>query len=69
MKVERQGSSFQPVVITLESQEEVDVLHELCGSVTGDGLARKITNDFYRQLGEYTLFSGGYFEDSVSTVE
>lgn len=37
MKVERKEAEFKPVVITLESQEEVDMMWELAASIKGSG--------------------------------
>ena len=37
MKVTRMPDDFKPVVITLESQDEVDALYTVLGSIVGAG--------------------------------
>ena len=55
MKVTQQSEpKFIPVVITLESQEEVDILTSLVGAVTGNGLVRKCVGDIYFALERYS---------------
>ena len=55
MKVIRQSEpKFIPVVITLESQEEVDILHNLSGSISGTGKARRVTDRLYAELSYYS---------------
>lgn len=55
MKVEEcKESKFEPIVITLESQFEVDVLRELCGSIRGSGVARDFTSDLFLSLSRYS---------------
>lgn len=34
MKIEKKGSPFEPVIVTLESQAEVDALFGMCGGVS-----------------------------------
>lgn len=53
MKCEQASTEFQPVTITLESQEEVDVLHSLLGLASGvstEGFPFKL----YTALGLYS---------------
>jgi hypothetical protein len=50
MKIERAESKFEPVVITLESQEEVDILFELTSHVGGSGPVRAIVNQLWTML-------------------
>ena len=69
MKIERAGTQFQPVVITLESQEEVDILFELASHVGGSGPVRVVVNQLWTMLensasvtgleGEIKYFVGG----------
>lgn len=40
MKIERKEASFQPITITLESQEEVDVISSVFGKIGGRGKVR-----------------------------
>jgi len=55
MKVTQQSEpKFIPVVITLETQEEVDILTSLVGSVTGNGVVRQHIEDMYRALERYS---------------
>lgn len=69
MKVERKESKFEPIVIILESQFEVDVLRELCGSVGGRSKARDFTSSVYESLGEFSdQDENFYFEGSIQTV-
>lgn len=55
MKVTKIPDDFKPVVITLESQDEVDALYTVTGSICGKGYfndtsVRKITNRIYAGL-------------------
>lgn len=54
MRIERKESKFEPVVIILESQFEVDVLKEVVGSIGGGGEAREFTSSIYYALDEYS---------------
>ena len=49
MKFEKAKPEFQPVTITLETQEEVDVLHALVG-VAGGSMANDFLWKLYRAL-------------------
>ena len=54
MKVTQQSEpKFIPVVITLETQEEVDILYDLSSHVAGTGKARKITDALHKALSAY----------------
>lgn len=53
MRVEAKEALFQPVTIVLESQFEVDVLRELCGSIRGAGDVRNFTSDLFSALSKY----------------
>ena len=51
MKVTQQSDpKFIPVVITLETQEEVDIIHNLSGQISGTGKVRKVTDKLYAEL-------------------
>lgn len=51
MKFEKERPEFRPVTITLETQEEVDVLHALTG-VAGGSMADDFLYKLYRALDE-----------------
>ena len=36
MKIERKDAEFKPVIITLETQEEVDTISIIMGCISGD---------------------------------
>ena len=70
MKVTQQSEpKFIPVVITLESQEEVDILISLLGSVTGSGDVRVMLNQLYTCLTPFACHvdarAGVYFNTSI----
>jgi len=70
MKVTQQSEpKFIPVVITLETQEEVDVLISLVGSVTGSGAIRKWSQDLYDKLHPHSCDVSGriskYFTGNI----
>ena len=52
MKVKREDVQFKPVVITLESQEEVDQMYAIVDNISFNGL-NDITRDLYTDLSEY----------------
>jgi hypothetical protein len=54
MKFERKDADFRPVVITLESQEEVDVLHALL-AMAGGGYANDFSYRLYEKLDAISL--------------
>lgn len=68
MKVTQQAEpKFTPVVITLETQEEVDVVRELAGQIYGTGKPRKTTDLLYSALTPYVSSSHkDYFEGSLT---
>lgn len=56
MKIQQQERKFKPVTITLESQEEVDMLLTLTGSLIGEGKMRDFTDSVFnglRTFGDY----------------
>lgn len=72
MKVERKNNGFQPVVITLESQEEVDIVYELLNSVGGLGKVRQFTDDLSSELSRCTdhgIDENVFFTGSVQCIE
>ncbi len=62
MKFTQEINKFRPAIITLETQEEVDVLHALVGGAPGrhaDGVLYKL----YRDLSKISdSESGDYWE-------
>ena len=66
MKIERVESKFEPIVITLESQEEVEVLRNLTGKVEGLGATRKITDKIYYGLEPFSKGCKEFFEGNIS---
>jgi len=61
MKVTQQSEpKFIPVVITLETQEEVDIIHDIAGRIAGTGKVRKVVDTLYESL--YAHKSGEYHE-------
>lgn len=49
--------TFTPVIITLESQLEVDVLKSILGRVVSHGLDENFTYSLYNELSEYVSHS------------
>ena len=69
MKVEQKEVEFIPVVITLESQLEVDVLRSLghyC--VGGSGIARETISSLSNRLGSYVENDERYFSGEVKGI-
>lgn len=66
MKITREETKFQPVVITLETQEEVEVLRSLTGKVEGVSAARKITDKIYYGLVPFSKSCTEFFENNIS---
>lgn len=69
MKIERAESKFEPVVITLETQEEVDILKDLVGRIINGGVARDFTSQIYDKLddGLSNVETDKYFKGTLST--
>jgi len=59
---------FIPVVVTLETQEEVDIIYNLSGKIAGTGKVRKATNTIRESLEPYV--STVYFDyfDGTLTI-
>lgn len=68
MKIERKETDFQPVVITLESQMEIDALADALCIVNGCTSALKSNKgvDFVGSLAE--LLNDEFASDSLNTV-
>lgn len=66
MKFEKAEPGFQPVTITLETQEEADVLHALVGAA-GGSMADNFLYKLYNSLSEVSdsgrseYWSGGLY--------
>lgn len=68
MKIEKAESKFEPVVITLESQEEVDILKDLTGRIINSGVGRNFTSTVYEKLDELSsVETDTYFKGTIST--
>lgn len=52
MKIVKHKPEFHPVTITLETQNEVNWMYELFGSVAGNGIVRQFTDSIYYGLEE-----------------
>jgi hypothetical protein len=66
VKIERAESKFEPVVITLESQEEVEVLRGLTGKVEGLGATRNITDKIYYGSEPFSKDCKEFFKNNIS---
>ena len=53
MKIQRKESEFQPVVITLETQDEVDQMYAVMRFVDFRNKPNDITNELFSLLEEY----------------
>jgi hypothetical protein len=66
MKVTQQSEpKFIPVVITLETQEEVDILFNLVGKISGVGKGRRMTSQLDEHLEKYCSSEVSYFTGSM----
>lgn len=50
MKLERNSSTFEPIIITLESEVEARALRTVLGFVTGSGTIRDLTSKIFWYL-------------------
>lgn len=74
MKIHKQEATFQPITIVLESQEELDILLHLVGSVSGRGKPRQVTDAIYDGLKRFCYVSpevdcNYYFKGNIQSVE
>lgn len=53
MKVEKAETKFTPVVITLESQDELDFFAAVFGNIGGSGKLRQLVDQVYFALEKY----------------
>lgn len=69
MKVEKKGPEFRPVVITLETQEELDVLHALV-ALGGGGYADRFLYKLYNELDKYSSSKPtNYWKGMLTTID
>ena len=61
MKVERKEAKFQPVVITLETQYEVNALWDLLGQVSEKYKVDGIHKDIYSKLFNHAERDKAYY--------
>lgn len=65
-KVERVEEKFVPVVITLESQYEVDLAKALFGSIRGSGKGHTILYEIFKMLKEHSdVKAYEYFRNDI----
>ena len=50
MKIETVKQKFEPITVTLETQEEVDILRALAGKVSGTGKVRLFVDKLWDEL-------------------
>ena len=64
MKVERKGENFEPITITLETNEEAELMTAIFGESCGSELVNDLCGNLYHKL--YNLgFTGKEFEDNI----
>jgi len=70
MEVEHAEIKFKPITITLESQQEVDILWELSSSVRfGDNIAYQFCNNLSKYLCPHKSIHFGEYFDKKSYVD
>lgn len=62
MKVERKEADFAPIVLTIESQMELDILSELVSLGEGSSEDHKDANQFLASLTKGLLYEGASTE-------
>lgn len=68
MKIVKAQPEFKPVSIVLETQDEVNWVHELFGNIGGGGPTRKFVNDIYYRLEDIAQYNEDVkvFEDTFT---